>query len=149
MKLIFFLIPVLLTFCGENSANLTLHNTVFLYKNPGKQEVKETAFPVYLLPGDPEITHFLYHERTGLWSPEQYALRMIIKEMHAEEVEEFYKKTLLMRGWQILQTKKIKGNTHGILFMNARDFLDRSLSIVIEDTSPVTVKLYIKKATDD
>jgi hypothetical protein len=91
-------------------------------------------------------------ERTGIWTPDQYALLLEIPHSQIEKVLTFYKNILKIKEWQILQSKQIhvKEKDLMIYFINAQDYLNRNLSLLIEESKKkVQVKIYIKKLTDE
>lgn len=109
----------------------------------------ERNFPVDFVFPESKIQYFLHWERIGIWSPDQYVLRMEIDSKSQEEAWNYYKNLLKIKQWQILQSKTIKKKDQNIYFLNAVDFFNRNLTLLIEKEKNTIVKIYIKKLTDE
>ncbi|MCS7204168.1 MAG: hypothetical protein NZ853_00560 [Leptospiraceae bacterium] len=150
MKLWKFFFFLLLLQCNhQKSEKLVISDYLFLYKNPETNEIIQSGFPIALIPTEAKVTHFLYLERMGFWSPEQYAIRLEFPHQNYEEVVNDYLSLLRDYGWQVLQSKQIKSKEKQFYFINAQDFFNRNLSVLIEKTFPIKVKMFIKKSTDE
>jgi len=146
-----FLFFIFLSSCVNQSDSLKIEvsKSLFLFQKPSWSELEKTNFPVDLIYPSSKIVYFVHLERTGIWQPDQYALLLEVDHSENDKVLNFYKKILIIKEWQILQSKQIQDNDRWIYFLNAQDFFNRNLSIVIEKTKKTIIKIYLKKLTDE
>lgn len=134
----------------EYSTKLEVSKSFFIYQKPEYNNLQEANFPVDLIYPTAKIRYFVHLERTGIWSPDQYALLLEVENPNTSHILNFYKNIMKIKEWQILQSKTIKEKNSTINFINAQDFFNRNLSILIEDTKKrARIKIYIKKLTDE
>lgn len=152
MKPSFFLLSFLFIISCFNTQEeifIKISNHFFLFKRPNLDVLTERNFPVDFVFPESKIQYFLHWERIGIWSPDQYVLRMEIDSKSQEEAWNYYKNLLKIKQWQILQSKTIKKKDQNIYFLNAVDFFNRNLTLLIEKEKNTIVKIYIKKLTDE
>ncbi len=147
----FFLFFVFLFSCvnQNDSLKIVVSKSLLLFQKPTWNELEKTNFPVDLIYPSSKIVYFVHLERTGIWQPDQYALLLEVDHSENDKVLTFYKNILSIKEWQILQSKQIQENNRKIYFLNAQDFFNRNLSIVIEKTKKTIIKIYLKKLTDE
>jgi len=133
----------------SDSLKIEVSESLFLFQKPSWNELEKTNFPVDLIYPSSKIVYFVHLERTGIWQPDQFALLLEVEHSEDDKVLNFYKKILTIKEWQILQSKQIQYNNKKIYFLNAQDFFNRNLSIVIEKTKKTIIKIYLKKLTDE
>jgi len=136
----------------DKTFRLEISPSLFLYQKPQYEDLQQSNFPIDLIYPSSKINYFVHLERTGIWTPDQYALLLEIPHSQIEKVLTFYKNILKIKEWQILQSKQIhvKEKDLMIYFINAQDYLNRNLSLLIEESKKkVQVKIYIKKLTDE
>ncbi len=146
------LIYFLFLSCYQNKDEeilLKISNHFYIYKTPNSNSLTDKNFPMDFILPNSKIQYFLHWERTGIWSPDQYVLTLEIDSKSQEEVWNIYKNLLKIKQWQILQTKMIKKNEQNVYFINAVDFFNRSITLLIEKKENTIVKIYLKKLTDE
>ncbi len=151
-----FLIIVFFISCRKNLKNkeqeeiLQINPSFYVVKYPSEDIIKSTNFNFELIYPSSKKIYFVHSERTGIWSPDQFALLLEVENSKPDEVYIFYNRILKNNGWQILQTNKINKNQKIINFINAQDIFNRNLTILIEENKEnMIIKMYLKKATDE
>lgn len=150
-RTILFIVIILLAHCRskEEEQIIKVSSNFFIYSLPQKNSLSNLNFPMDLIHPKSKIKYFLHWERTGIWSPDQYAVLLEIPNISAEEIWNYYKNILRIKQWQILQSKIIKEKGQNFYFINALDFFNRNLSILIEEKEILYIKIYLKKLTDE
>lgn len=152
MKKYFILFFFILSFCKVSSENnsIVISDFIYLYKKPEINHILKTSFPFDFVYPDSTLKYFIYLERTGIWTPDQYVLMLEINNKSIGEVLQFYKSILKIKDWQVLQSKNIQEKDKIVEFLNAQDYFNRNISILMENhKDKVQVKIYIKKLTDE
>lgn len=151
LKTTLLIILILIVNCTnkEDEQIIKVSNNFFIFSRPQIPSISNLNFPTDLIYPNSKIKYFLHWERTGIWSPDQYAVLLEISHISAEEIWNYYKNILRIKQWQILQSKIIKDKGQNFYFINALDFFNRNLSILIEEKEIVYIKIYLKKITDE
>lgn len=148
----FLVVLLLFNFCKfyTNTNSIVISDFIYLYKDTEINQILKTSFPFDFIYPESKVKYFMYLERTGIWTPDQYVLMLEIYQSSLEQILKFYKNVLKINEWQILQSKKIEENDKMIEFLNAQDYFNRNISILIEEKKDkIQVKIYIKKQTDE
>ncbi len=153
MKKIFIIISfVFISFCQEynQKKNIQIGVDLFIYSFPEYTQIQQTNFPIDFIYPDSKVVYFIHLERTGIWTPDQYALYMKIHNVDITRILNYYNSIIKIKQWQILQSKKIVEKNQSFYFINAQDYFNRNLSILIQDLkNEIDIKIYIKKITDE
>ena len=137
---VFGLAFALILSCNEQ----TIHSgNLMLTRNP---ESLPIDFLPELLYQDAKPTLVGVLDTGGFWSPAQYAV-LLQTNTDSEIIVNHYLELLRKERWQILQSRHFADEKKTVIV--AENFIQQIVTIIINDGPNASIKLYLKKNSDD
>lgn len=132
------------TFTTVSCSDQTIHSGALTLSSSPNSLSED--FPSDLIYENSKIKTYGMLDTGGFWSPAQYA---ILAESNDESnnIITHYLTTLQKQNWQILQSRYFEKDKKTVLV--AESLFKQTVTIVVVDQNPTTIKLFLKRSSDE